>query len=119
MNNMEEKFYKYKDKEYKNIKKIMQGINDDPNNIFIQTGKSSDGSDKTVFLVNEENKQPKGQVICGDLKEIDLTNKIMLDLDEKLTSDCKTLEELETCKLLTKQGKDEFHAFNVRKKQLQ
>jgi hypothetical protein len=37
----------------------------------------------------------------------------------KAIMDCKTLEELETCKLLTKQGKDEFHAFNVRKKQLQ
>jgi len=37
----------------------------------------------------------------------------------KAIMDCKTLEELETCKLLTKQGKDEFNAFNVRKKQLQ
>ena len=72
MNNMEEKFYKYKDKEYKNIKKIMQGINDDPNNIFIQTGKSSDGSDKTVFLVNEENKQPKGRP--GERKPYKTTN---------------------------------------------
>ena len=58
-------------------------------------------------------------IVLKPLVEQVLSKEEITEGNIKAIMDCKTLEELETCKLLCKQGKDEFHAFNVRKKQLQ
>ena len=80
-----------------NIQNVMKKIDEDPNNIFIQTGKSSDGSYKTVFLVkNEKDKQSKGQVICEDLNNINKIKYPNLELFDNPTSECdQTVKLLE------------------------
>ena len=71
-----------------NIQNVMKKIDEDPNNIFIQTGKSSDGNPKTVFLVNGKDKLPKGQVICEDLKNIKKKEYSKLELVDNPNGDC-------------------------------
>jgi len=58
-------------------------------------------------------------IVLKPLVEQVLSKEEITEGNIRAIMDCKTLDELETCKLLCKQGKDEFHAFNVRKKQLQ
>ena len=70
-------------------------------------------------LVEETHKNNYPNLVVEPIVEQVLSKEEITEGNIKAIMDCKTLEELETCKLLCKQGKDEFHAFNVRKKELQ
>jgi hypothetical protein len=88
--------------------------------VDINEGESaSEALETAKQLVEETNKNNYPNLVIEPQVEQVLSKEEITEGNIKAIMDCKTLDELETCKLLCKQGKDEFHAFNVRKKQLQ
>ena len=79
-----------------NIQNVMKKIDEDPNNIFIQSGNSLDRTPKTVFLVNGKNKLPKGQIICKDLKTINIDDTTNLKLEDNPNDKCGQKQSIDT-----------------------
>lgn len=102
---------------YDNILEIMKKIDEDPNNILIQTGKGkgSDEQPKTIFLVNNgKDKLQRGQVICEDLKKINTEKykNTKLELVDKPNGDCGQTVKLQEQPIHTENNENKTPTFS-------
>jgi hypothetical protein len=69
-------------------------------------------------LVEETHKNNYPNLVVEPIIEQTLTKEQITEGNLKAINDCTTLQELESYKLLTKQGKQEFNAYNTKLKEL-